>query len=67
MNSIKIEKGAVEALKRVIRLHDKMDELLKEGDKGPSWDGDICLYTNSDLKAEHVSFYECIRRGNILC
>ena len=56
MNSIKIEKGAVEALKRVIRLHDKMDELLKEGDKGPSWDGDICLYTNSDLKAEHIQY-----------
>ena len=26
MNSIKIEKGAVEVLKRVIRLHDKMDQ-----------------------------------------
>lgn len=56
MNTIKIEKGAVEALKRVIRLHDKMDELLEENDKGPSWDGDIYLYDNSDLKVEHIQY-----------
>lgn len=30
VNSIKIEKGAVEAIKKTIRLHDKMDELLQE-------------------------------------
>lgn len=56
MNTIKIEKGAVEALKRVIRLHDMMDELLEENDKGPSWDGDIYLYDNSDLKVEHIQY-----------
>lgn len=56
MNTIKIEKGAVEAIKRVIRLHDKMDELLEENDKGPSWDGDIYLYDNSDLKVEHIQY-----------
>jgi hypothetical protein len=32
MNPIKIEKGAIEALKRTIRLHDWMNELLKEDD-----------------------------------
>ena len=56
MNPIKIEKGAIETLKRTIRLHDKMEELLQEDDKGPSWDGDIYLYTNSDLKAEHIKY-----------
>lgn len=56
MNSIKIEKGAVEAIKKTIRLHDKMDELLQENDKGPSWDGDIYLYNNIDLKAEHIQY-----------
>ena len=45
MNTIKIEKGAIEALKHTIRLHKKMDEYLKEDDKGPSWDGDIILYS----------------------
>lgn len=56
MNTIKIEKRADEAIKRVIRLQDKMDELLEENDKGPSWDGDIYLYDNSDLKVEHIQY-----------
>lgn len=56
MNPIKIEKGAIEALKRTIRLHDKMDELLQEDDKGPSWDGDIYIYSDSDLKSEHIKY-----------
>jgi hypothetical protein len=41
MNPIKIEKGAIEALKRTIRLHNRMNELLKEDDKDPSWNGDV--------------------------
>ena len=56
MNSIKIEKGAIETLKRTVRLHEKMDEYLKEDDKGPSWDGDIILYSNEDLKSEHIKY-----------
>lgn len=56
MNPIKIEKGAIEALKRTIRLHDRMDEFLEENDKGPSWDGDIILYSDSDLKVEHIQY-----------
>ena len=55
MNSVKIEKGAVEELKRAIRLHDRMDELLNENDKGPSWDGDIYLYNNNDLRVKTTS------------
>lgn len=54
MNPIKIEKGAVEAIKRVIRLHEMMDESLSETDKNPSWDGNIFLYENKDLKVEHM-------------
>jgi hypothetical protein len=56
MNSIKIEKGAIEELKRIIRLHDKMDEFLKSNDKDPSWDGDIYLYTDEDLQVEHIQY-----------
>ncbi len=56
MNSIKIEKGAIEALKRIIRLHDEMDELLQSNDKGPSWDGDIILYSDKDLKNENIIY-----------
>lgn len=56
MNAIKIEKGAVEALRKIIRLHDKMDELLQENDKGPSWDGEIYIYKSDDLKAEHIQY-----------
>ena len=55
MNSVKIEKGAVEELRRAIRLHDRMDELLNEDDKGPSWDGDIYLYSNNDLRVKRYS------------
>lgn len=54
MNSIKIEKGAILVMKKVILSHDKMNEFFKECDKEPSWDGDICLYTNCDLKSEHI-------------
>ena len=56
MNSIKIEKGAVEALKRTIRLHNRMDEFLQSNDKEPSWDGDIYLYSDNDLKSEHIEY-----------
>lgn len=56
MNSIKIEKGAILALKRIICLHGKMNELLNEDDKEPSWDGDIIIYSNEDLKAENIIY-----------
>lgn len=56
MNSIKIEKAAIEALKRIIRLHDRMDELLQSNDKEPSWDGDIIIYSNEDLKVENILY-----------
>lgn len=56
MNSIKIEKGAIEALKRAVRLHDKMDELLQCNDKEPAWGGDIILYSDDDLKNENILY-----------
>lgn len=56
MNSIKIEKGAIEALKKAVRLHDKMDELLQSNDKEPAWDGDIILYSDDDLKNENILY-----------
>lgn len=56
MNSIKIEKGAILALKRMICLHGKMNELLNEDDKEPSWDGDIIIYSNEDLKVENIIY-----------
>lgn len=56
MNSIKIEKGAIESLKKVIRLHEKMDEFLQSNDKEPSWDGDIFLYSCNDLKVENILY-----------
>ena len=56
MNSVKIEKGAIDALKRIIRLHDRMDELLQSNDKEPSWDGDIRIYSNEDLKVENILY-----------
>lgn len=56
MNSIKIEKGAILALKSIICLHGKMNELLNEDDKEPSWDGDIFVYSNEDLKVENIIY-----------
>ncbi len=56
MNSIKIEKGGISFLKDIIRLHALMDEFLQENDKEPSWDGDIILYSNEDLKAENILY-----------
>lgn len=56
MNSIKIEKGAIDTLRRIIRLHDKMNEFLNSNDKEPSWDGNIVIYKNSELKAEDIEY-----------
>lgn len=56
MNSIKIEKGAIDTLKRIIRLHDNMNDFLNDNDKEPSWDGNIYLYKNEDLKAEDIEY-----------
>lgn len=56
MNSVKIEKGAILALKKIIYLHGKMNELLKEEDKEPSWDGDILIYSSEDLKVENILY-----------
>lgn len=33
-----------------------MNEFLNEDDKEPVWDGNICLYTDSDLKSEHIQY-----------
>jgi len=56
MNSIKIEKGAIDTLKRIIRLHDNMNDFLNDNDKEPSWDGNIYLYKNEELKAEDIEY-----------
>ena len=56
MNSVKIEKGAILALKRIIYLHGKMNELLNEDDKEPSWDGDILIYSSEDLQVENIIY-----------
>lgn len=54
MNSIKIEMGAVLALKNVIQLNDLMKEYINDNDKEPSWDGFIYLYKSDDMKAENI-------------
>lgn len=56
MNSIKIEKAAIDELKRTIRLHDKMDEFLQCDDKTPCWDGDICIYNDESLRSENILY-----------
>ncbi len=56
MNSIKIEKSGISFLKNMIRLHTLMDEFLQDNDKEPSWDGDIILYSNADLKVENILY-----------
>lgn len=56
MNSIKIEKGAILALKDMIFLHNNMDDFINNNDKEPSWDGSIYLYTNEDLKVENIKY-----------
>lgn len=56
MNSVKIEKGAILTLKRIIYLHGNMNELLKEDDKEPSWDGDILIYSSEDLQVENIIY-----------
>lgn len=56
MNSVKIEKHAINALRDIITSHDKMNEYLNENDKEPCWDGNIILYSNNQLKVEHILY-----------
>lgn len=44
MDSITIETLAVGKLKEVVILNDYLSPFINEGDKEPSWDGDIYLY-----------------------
>lgn len=56
MNSVKIEMGAVLAVKNIIQLNDFMKDYINDNDKEPSWDGHIYLYKSDDLKAENIRF-----------
>lgn len=56
MDSIKIEMGAVLALKNVIQLNDYMKEYINDNDKEPSWDGHIYLYNSENMKAENIEY-----------
>lgn len=54
MNSIKIEMGAILALKTIILKHALIHDYINDNDKEPSWDGFINLYKSEDLKAEDI-------------
>lgn len=56
MNSIKIEKTAIDFLKSVINSHDKMNDYINVNDKEPSWDGNIYLYNTDSLKVEDIRY-----------
>lgn len=56
MNSVKIEKRSISKLKSWIAEHDLLDEYINDNDKEPSWDGYIMVYTDEDLKAEHIKY-----------
>lgn len=54
MNDRKIETIAVGEVNRLIDKHSLMDSTINQNDKIPSWDGEIFLYNNADLKVEHI-------------
>ncbi len=54
MNSVKIENGAVLALESIIQESPYMTADIKSNDRGPSWDGSICLYKSDDLRVEDI-------------
>lgn len=56
MNSVKIEKRSISELKSWIAEHDLLDEYINDNDKEPSWDGYIMVYTDEDLKVEHIKY-----------
>lgn len=56
MNAIKIEMGAVLALKNLIQLNDLMKDYINDNDKEPSWDGHINLYRSDDMKTENIKY-----------
>ncbi|MFR2794488.1 MAG: hypothetical protein ACLTBS_08450 [Eisenbergiella sp.] len=56
MNSVKIEMGAVLALKNVIQMNNFMKDYINDNDKEPSWDGHIYLYKSDDMKAENIKY-----------
>lgn len=56
MNSLKIEMGAILAIKNIIQLSDRMKDYINDNDKEPSWDGFIYLYSSDDLKVENIQY-----------
>ncbi len=54
MNRMKIEAYAVHAVADRINLVDNFASFITENDKTPSWDGDIYIYNNKDLKKAGV-------------
>lgn len=56
MNTLKIEKRSIGSLRNVIDSHDLMNEHISENDKGPSWDGEILLYSDERLRVEDIKY-----------
>lgn len=56
MNPIKIEAGAIDQLKNIVRLHPLLHSYISENDKEPSWDGFINVYNDETLNVEDIKF-----------
>lgn len=55
MNSEKIEETAVRAIKEVLEQSEYLKTHISEEDKLPSWDGEIFIYSQTNLKKEYLT------------
>ena len=54
MDSNAIENISVSKLKMVLMLNDYLSPFINEGDKEPSWDGNIYLYNKKGKKKKDI-------------
>lgn len=47
-----LEKIATASVKTSISITDELSPFINEGDKEPSWDGNIYIYANKDKRKE---------------
>ena len=49
-----LEKIATASVKTSISITDELSPFINEGDKEPSWDGNIYIYANKDKRKESI-------------
>lgn len=59
-----LEKIATASVKTSISITDELSSFINDGDKEPSWDGNIYIYANKDKRKESIKKFQYKLKGN---